>query len=57
MICYISYSTTPTVALEEPVLGTGLRGLSPCSLTLPVLGLARSLEEQTWALTLLDQVT
>ena len=40
--------------LKEPVVGTCLGRIPPCALLLPIFGLARRLEEQTRALTLLD---
>lgn len=43
--------------LEQLIVRTGLGGISSRTLLLPVLGLARGLEEQTRALSLLDGVT
>jgi hypothetical protein len=49
------HTDTPT-QLKQLVVGTGLCGVAPGALLLPVLCLAGNLEEQTGALALLDRV-
>jgi hypothetical protein len=54
---HILYTQTDTpTQLKQLVVGTGLCGVAPGALLLPVLCLAGNLEEQTGALALLDRV-